>query len=307
MAVTAGLVKDLRQRSGAGMMDCKKALTETDGNIEEAIDWLRTKGLATAAKKSGNIAAEGLVAVLSKGNKGAIVEINSQTDFVARNEEFQAFVANVAKGAFENNGDLEAIKKATYPGESDTYEQKIISTIATIGENMNYRRSQCVEVSKGAVASYIHNATAEGMGKIAVLVGLESDGDQDKLIDFGKKLAMHIAAVNPLALDKDSLDPTVVAHEQKVIEEQARESGKDDKIIAGMVKGRMSKFFKEQTLLEQEFVLESKTPVKTAIANFAKELGSEVKLVEFVRYGLGEGIEKAEDNFAEEVAKAAKG
>ncbi|MEM6577213.1 MAG: translation elongation factor Ts [Pseudomonadota bacterium] len=291
MAITAALVKELRDKTGAGMMDAKKELTETDGDMEAAIDWLRTKGLAKAAKKSGRTAAEGLVAVSVDGGKGVAVEVNSETDFVAKNAEFQAMVAGIANAAV-GASDLDALKAADLGGKSvaDTITDKI----ATIGENMSVRRVASIE--GGSVVSYIHNAAADGMGKIGVLVAM-TGGDAA----FGKQVAMHIAATNPAALNEDQLDPAVVEKERQVQIDIARESGKPDNVIEKMIVGRMKKYMSEITLVNQSFVINPDLTVGAA----ASEAGAEI--TGFVRMEVGEGIEKKEENFAEEVAKAAQG
>lgn len=304
MSITAAMVKELREKTGAGMMDCKGALKENDGDMEAAVDWLRTKGLAKAAKKAGRVAAEGLVGVASNGASAAVVELNSETDFVARNEAFQALIAGVSKAALEVNGDVEALAAAPFPGSDKTVEGEIKEAIATIGENMSLRRTATVAVSKGAVASYVHGAIAENMGKIGVLVGLESEGDAEAVAAFGRKIAMHIAATNPLALNVDELDADVVERERQIFAEQARESGKPENIVEKMVEGRLRKFYEEVTLVKQAFVVDPDKTVEEAVEAFAKELGSPVKLVGFVRYALGEGIEKEEADFAAEVAAA---
>ncbi|GGE78458.1 elongation factor Ts [Stappia taiwanensis] len=304
MSITAAMVKELREKTGAGMMDCKGALKENDGDMEAAVDWLRTKGLAKAAKKAGRVAAEGLVGVASNGASAAVVELNSETDFVARNEAFQALIAGVSKAALEVNGDVEALAAAPFPGSDKTVEGEIKEAIATIGENMSLRRIATVAVSKGAVASYVHGAIAENMGKIGVLVGLESEGDAEAVAAFGRKIAMHIAATNPLALNVDELDADVVERERQIFAEQARESGKPENIVEKMVEGRLRKFYEEVTLVKQAFVVDPDKTVEEAVEAFAKELGSPVKLVGFVRYALGEGIEKEEADFAAEVAAA---
>ncbi|WP_339634745.1 translation elongation factor Ts [uncultured Sneathiella sp.] len=305
-AITAGLVKELRTRSGAGMMDCKKALTATDGDIDAAIDWLRTKGLATAAKKSGRVAAEGLVAVSASGTSGAVVEVNAETDFVGRNEDFQALVKGIAAVAVEKEGDIDAIKSAPFPGGSGTVEEKLTESIATIGENMALRRAAYLSVEKGVVASYIHNSVTEGLGKIGILVALKSDGDVDKLATLGKQIAMHVAATSPQSVSVAELDPAAVDRERAVLSQQARESGKPEEIIDKMVEGRISKFYKEVVLLEQTFVVDGENTVKAAIDLVAKEIGSPIEVVGMVRFAVGEGIEKEESDFAAEVAAAAR-
>ncbi|MAZ01879.1 MAG: elongation factor Ts [Sneathiella sp.] len=305
-AITAALVKDLRTQSGAGMMDCKKALTETNGDIEAAIDWLRTKGLATAAKKSGRVAAEGLVAVSANGTTGAVVEVNAETDFVGRNEDFQALVKGIASVATEKGDDVEAIKASPFPGGSSTVEEKLTDAIATIGENMALRRAAFLSVEKGVVASYVHNAVADGLGKIGILVALKSDGDTEKLAVLGKQIAMHVAATSPQSIGVDDLDPEAVERERAVLSQQARESGKPEEIIGKMVEGRISKFYKEVVLLEQTFVVDGENTVKAAIDLVAKEIGAPIEVVGMVRFAVGEGIEKEESDFAAEVAAAAR-
>lgn len=305
--ITAALVKELREKSGAGMMDCKKALAENDGNLEAAVDWLRTKGLAAAAKKSGRVAAEGLVAVKAVGTKAAVVEVNSETDFVARNDQFQEFVANVASVAFETGSDVEAITGASYPGGSKTVAETLTDKVATIGENMNIRRASVLEVEEGLVASYIHGAAAEGMGKIGVLVGLKSSAGDDVLAPLGKQLAMHIAAANPASLSEADLDQEMVEREKQVQIEKARESGKPEEIIEKMIIGRMRKYYEEVVLLNQVFVIDGETRVSKVIEAAAKAAGTSIELVSYVRMEIGEGIEKKEDDFAAEVAAAVGG
>ena len=299
--ITASLVKDLREKTGAGMMDCKKALTETGGDLEGAVDWLRKKGLAAAAKKAGRVAAEGLVGVATEGTRGAIVEVNSETDFVARNEAFQDFVRSVAQEAMGAGGDLEALKAAAYPGGGSVADQ-LTTMIAKIGENMTLRRTGTLEVSEGVVADYVHNQAAPGLGKIGVLVALESAGDAAKLKALGRQLAMHIAAANPQAVDSDSLDPAAVERERKVLSEQARASGKPDNVIEKMIEGRLRKFYEEVCLLEQVFVIDGETRVRKALEQAGTEAGAPIKVAGFHRYQLGEGVERKEDDFAAEVA-----
>ncbi|WP_419901605.1 translation elongation factor Ts [Kiloniella sp.] len=300
--ITAALVKQLRDQSGAGMMDCKKALTETDGDVDGAVDWLRKKGLAAAAKKSGRVASEGLVAAATAGNKGAVVEVNAETDFVSRNDQFQSFVTAVAQQAMTAGGDVEALANADFPGEDGSVADALTKRIATIGENMSLRRTASLEVSEGVVASYIHNQTAPGLGKIGVLVALESTGDASKLEAFGKQVAMHVAAANPQALDRDSVDVTALEREKEVLSDQARASGKPEEIIEKMLVGRLRKYYEEVCLLEQGYVIDGENSVGKAVELFAKDLGSPVTLTGFVRYQLGEGIEKKEEDFAAEVA-----
>lgn len=303
--ITAAMVKDLRDRSGAGMMDCKKALNETGGDFEAAIDWLRAKGLATAAKKSGRVAAEGLVGVAVQGTKGAAVEVNSETDFVAKNDQFQSFVRAVTKLAIETGDDVEAILAAGYPGGEGSVSETLTNNIATIGENQSVRRAAVVSVDQGLVASYVHNATAEGLGKIGVLVALESAAPADQLATLGKQLAMHIAAANPLALSEADLDPAVVERERGIAREKAAASGKPAEIIEKMIEGGIRKFQQENTLLGQVFVIDGKTKVSDVVAQAGKAAGSPITLKRYVRFQLGEGIEKAQSDFAAEVAAAA--
>jgi len=303
--ITAALVKELRETSGAGMMDCKKALAETDGNLEAAVDWLRTKGLAAAAKKSGRVAAEGLVGVKAAGNKAAVIEVNSETDFVARNEKFQKFVGDLAGVALEVGTDVEAIAAATYPGSSKPVSEVLTDNIATIGENMTIRRAAVAEVDKGLVASYIHGAVTDGMGKIAVLVALKSDAGEDVLAPLGKQLAMHIAAANPASLSEADLDQEIVEREKQVQIEKAKESGKPMEIIEKMIVGRMRKFLEEIVLLKQTFVIDGESKIEDVIAKAAKDAGTAIELVSYVRMEMGEGLEKKEDDFAAEVAAAA--
>ncbi|MDJ0929687.1 translation elongation factor Ts [Breoghania sp.] len=307
MIITAAMVKELREKTGAGMMDCKNALSENGGGMEAAVDWLHTKGLAKAAKKAGRVAAEGFVGVAADGNKASVVEVNSETDFVARNENFQSFVAGVSKAALDVDGDVEKLAASTFPGKSETIEATLKDLIATIGENMTLRRAATVSVNNGVVATYMHNAAADDIGKIGVLVGLESTGDAEKLFAFGRHVAMHIAATNPLALNADELDPDVVVRERHVYAYQARESGKPDNIVEKMVEGRMRKFYEESTLLKQPFVIDPDKTVEAAVVALAGELGTDVKITSFVRFALGEGIEKEEMDFAAEVAAATFG
>ena len=302
--ITAASVKELRERTGAGMMDCKKALAETNGDMEAAVDWLRAKGLSAAAKKAGRTAAEGLVGVAVEGSKGAVVEVNSETDFVAKNEQFQDFVKNVAELALASGDDIEAMKAAAYPG-GGTVEEKLTDNIATIGENQSLRRAALLKVAQGAVVSYVHNAAAPNMGKIGVLVALESSAPADKLQALGKQLAMHIAAANPLALNAEDLDPALIERERAIAVEKATESGKPANIVEKMVEGSMAKFRKEHSLVSQLFVMDNKTPVSDVVAAASKDAGAPVELKGFVRFQLGEGIEKKQDDFAAEVAAAA--
>ena len=302
--ITAATVKELRERTGAGMMDCKKALAETNGDMEAAIDWLRTKGLAAAAKKAGRQAAEGLVGVAVDGNKGAILEVNSETDFVAKNDQFQDFVRTATAMTLGTGSDIEALKDACWPG-GGTVEEKLTANIATIGENQSIRRGALLEVSKGAISAYVHNAAAPGLGKIGVLVALESEADTATLETLGKQLAMHIAAANPLALTGDDLDPALIERERGIAKEKAAESGKPAEIVEKMVEGAMAKFRKENALLSQLFVMDNKTKIEDVVAAAGKEAGAPIALKAYVRFQLGEGIEKKVDDFAAEVAAAA--
>ena len=302
--ITAATVKELRERTGAGMMDCKKALAENNGEMEAAIDWLRAKGLAAAAKKAGRTAAEGLVGVVVEGHRGAVVEVNSETDFVAKNEIFQDFVRNVAKLALQHGTDVEALGAASYP-EGGTVSEKLTDNIAKIGENQSLRRAAIVEVGQGAVVPYVHNQVVPGLGKIGVLVALESAAPAEALAALGKQIAMHVAAAHPLALSGDALDPALVERERSIAMEKAKESGKPQNIIEKMVEGGLAKYRKDNALLSQLFVMDNKTPVAEVVASAAKDAGSAIELTGFVRYQLGEGIEKKQDDFAAEVAAAA--
>ena len=301
MSVTAALVKELREKSGAGMMDCKKALAETDGDMEAAIDWLRTKGLATAAKKSGRVASEGLVAFAVDGTKGAVIELNAETDFVARNTEFQEFASTLA-GLALAAGDLDALTAADYPDTGRNVAEELTHKIATIGENMSLRRMAAVSVGSGAVVSYMHNATAAGLGRIGVLVALESSASADVLEPLGKQIAMHVAATAPASLSVDDLDKDMVQRERDVLIEQAKASGKPQEIAEKMVEGRMKKYYKEVVLLEQVSVIDGETQISDVVAKAGKDAGAEIALTGFVRFNLGEGIEKEETDFAAEVA-----
>lgn len=305
MSVTAAQVKELRETTSAGMMDCKKALSETNGDMEAAIDWLRTKGLASAAKKSGRTASEGLVGVASKGTKAAVIELNSETDFVARNEQFQEIVGQLAQNALAVEGDVEALKAFQCPKAGKTVAEAVTDAISTIGENMNLRRAASLSVNDGVVATYVHNATAPNMGKIGVLVALESSADKAELEAFGKQIAMHVAAAVPVAMKREDVSEELIAREREVFKEQAMASGKPAEIAEKMVDGRLRKYFEEIVLPEQVFVMDGKAKVSEVVEAKAKELGAEITLVDFVRYELGEGIEKEEDDFAAEVAKAA--
>ena len=301
--ITAAMVKELRERTGAGMMDCKKALAETNGEMEAAIDWLRAKGLSAAAKKAGRTAAEGLVGVTVEGNRGAVVEVNSETDFVAKNEAFQDFVRNVAKLALQHGTDVEALGAAQYPG-GGTVAETLTANIAKIGENQSLRRAAVVEVGEGAVVSYVHNQVVPGLGKIGVLVALESAAPTEPLTALGKQIAMHVAAAHPLALSAEALPADLIERERAIAMEKAKESGKPQNILEKMVEGGLAKFRKEHSLLTQLFVMDNKTPVAEVIASAAKDAGTGIELKGFVRFQLGEGIEKKESDFAAEVAAA---
>jgi len=301
MAVTAALVKKLRETSGAGMMDCKKALEETSGDIDAAIDWLRTKGLATAAKKSGRVASEGLVAIHVAGNSAAMIELNAETDFVSRNDDFQSLALNLAKLA-NDAADIASLNDLAFPNTQRTVAEEITHNIATIGENMMLRRMKNIKVDKGRVVSYIHNATADGMGRIGVLVALESEADAQTLESLGKQIAMHVAATKPASLSVESLDPAMVQRERDVLIEQSKESGKPQEIAEKMVEGRLRKYFQEVVLLEQTFVVDGESKVADVIKKVASDCGSDILLKEFSFFVLGDGVEKEETDFAAEVA-----
>lgn len=292
--IKADLIKRLRETTGAGMMDCKKALSESGGNFEDSVDWLRKKGLAAAQKKAGRVAAEGLVAVVVDGGRGAVVEVNSETDFVARNDKFQAFVAGVAKLAVQSK-DLQDLSAKTIPGEGKTVADKLTDLVATIGENMSLRRMATLSTGAGVVAPYVHSALAPGLGKIGVLVALESTGDKAKLAAFGKQIAMHVAAANPQALNIEAIDPAAVERERGVLAEKAKASGKPEQVIAKMVEGGLRKFYEDVVLLEQTYVIDTESKVKAVVEKAAKELGAPVKIAGFVRMALGEGIERAKE------------
>ncbi len=301
MSVTAALVKELREKSGAGMMDCKKALAETNGDMDAAVDWLRTKGLAAAAKKSGRVAAEGLVAIAVDGTKGSVVELNAETDFVARNSEFQAFASTLARLALGVD-DIDALKAADFPGTSRNVADELTQKIATIGENMSLRRMETLSVGSGSVVSYIHNATADGLGRIGVLVALESTADKASLDGLGKQIAMHIAATSPASLSISDLDPEAVARERDVLIEQAKASGKPQEIAEKMVEGRMKKYYQDVVLLEQTSVIDGETRIADVVSKAGKDAGADIALTGFVRFNLGEGIERESTDFAAEVA-----
>ncbi|WP_312489255.1 translation elongation factor Ts [Sphingomonas sp.] len=301
--ITAAMVKDLREKSGAGMMDCKKALNEAAGDMDAALDWLRTKGLAAAQKKSSRTAAEGLVGVATSGTVGAAVEVNSETDFVAKNDQFQAFVKDVTAIALKTSDDVEALKNEAMP-QGGTVAEVLTNNIATIGENQSLRRAKRLEVSKGAVVSYVHNQQAPGLGKIGVLVALESEAADDVLQSLGRQLAMHIAAAFPKALNEEDLDEAEIERERAIATEKAAESGKPADIIAKMVEGGIAKYRKEHALVSQLFVIDGKTKISDVVAKAGKDAGAEIKLVDYVRFQLGEGIEKEASDFAAEVAAA---
>ncbi len=299
--ITAALVKELREKTGAGMMDCKKALMEIGGDVEEAVDWLRKNGLAAAAKKAGRVASEGLVGVVAEGTHGAVVEVNSETDFVARNEAFQEFVSRAAALSLDAGGDLEALGAAAYPG-GGTVSEALTQMIAKIGENMSLRRAGALQVSQGVVAAYVHNPAAPGLGKIGVLVALESAGDADKLTAFGRQLAMHVAAAAPQAISAEDLDPTALERERNVLAEQARASGKPEEIVEKMVEGRLRKYYAEVCLLDQTFVIDNESNVRQAVEAAGEDAGAPIAVTGFQRFKLGEGVERKETDFAAEVA-----
>ena len=301
--ITAAMVKDLREKSGAGMMDCKKALSETAGEMDAAMDWLRTKGLAAAAKKSSRTAAEGLVGVAVAGTRGAAVEVNSETDFVAKNEQFQQFVREVTQLALATGGDVDALKGEAMPSGT-TVEDVLTNNIATIGENQSLRRAKRLEVSQGAVVAYVHNQASPGLGKIGVLVALESDASDDVLQTLGKQIAMHIAAAFPKALNEADLDEGEIERERAIATEKAAESGKSADIIAKMVEGGIAKYRKENALVSQLFVMDGKTKISDVVAKAAKDAGATIVLKDYVRFQLGEGIEREQSDFAAEVAAA---
>ncbi|MBE6443947.1 MAG: elongation factor Ts [Alphaproteobacteria bacterium] len=300
--ITAAKVKELRELTSAGMLDCKKALVEANGNMDEAVDWLRKKGLASAAKKASRIAAEGLVSIYVEGNKGAIAEVNSETDFVAKNDLFQDYVSDAAKVALAAAGEICDMKSFHCPKCNKTFEERLTDLIAKIGENMNLRRAAMLEVNNGVIASYLHNACGSNLGKIGVLVALESNADKEKLEELGKHIAMHIAASSPLFLDVASVDTASIEHEKAIFAEQAKASGKPENIIEKMVEGRVRKYFDEVVLEEQAYIMDPDKKVKQVIADVAKELGTDIKLTNYVRFKLGEGLQKKEEDFASEVA-----
>ena len=305
--ITATTVKELRDKTGAGMMDCKAALAETGGDMEAAVDWLRAKGLAKAAKKAGRVAAEGLIGLAAETKQAALVEVNSETDFVARNPQFQEMVSTIAGAALKATGNLDHLAKAAYGSGKATVAGTIKEMIGSIGENMTLRRAAHLSVAKGAVASYMHNMLAPGLGKIGVIVALDSAGDEKKLANLGKQIAMHIAAANPQAVDVASLDPAFVARERAILVEQAKESGKPEAVIEKMVEGRLRKFYEEVVLLQQPFVHDPDMTVAKALEAAEKDAGAPIKITGFHRFALGEGIDRPDSDFAAEVAAAASG
>ncbi|MBA2589206.1 MAG: elongation factor Ts [Alphaproteobacteria bacterium] len=301
--ITASMVKDLRDKTGAGMMDCKNALTETGGDMEAAIDWLRKKGISKAAKKAGRAAAEGLVGVAVDANTGVLLEVNAETDFVAKNEEFKTFVKDASKLALKQGGDLE--KLLAHPMGSSTVQQTLTEMIAKIGENMSVRRAAALSVNPGVVAAYVHNAASPELGKIGVLVGLKSTADKDKLAALAKNLAMHVAAASPLALTKEHLDKALIEREYNVQKDIALQSGKPEAVVEKMMEGRMRKYYEDVVLMQQVYMLDNETPIAKLIEKASKDLGAPVEIEGFVRFQVGEGIEKAEADFADEVAQMA--
>lgn len=296
--VTAALVKELRERTGAGMMDCKRALGDSGGNIEAAIDWLRKKGLSAAAKKAGRVAAEGLIGVATRGAVGAVVEVNCETDFVARNQAFQSFVRTVSQLALDGDGELDALKEADFPGSGRIVEAELTHLISIIGENIVLRRVKRLSTEEGAVLSYVHNALGPGIGKIGVLVTIASTAPADPLAGLGKQLAMHVAAVNPLYLDIASVPQVALDRERNVLREQARASGKPDSVVEKMVEGRLRKFYEEFVLLEQIFVVDQETKISKVVEQAGKAAGAPIRVASFARFALGEGIERQRTDFA---------
>ena len=305
MTLSASMVKELREKSGAGMMDCKKALVESNGNMEDAIDWLRKQGLSAVAKKSNRVAAEGLIGISTNELQGAMVEINSETDFVARNELFQNFVKNCSNLVLSHKSDINALKKLPFPDTGRSVDQELNNNIATIGENINIRRVEYLEVSKGVIVSYIHNKITEDLGKLGVIVAFECQAKQNQLLDVGRQIAMHIAATSPKALNIDDLDSDLVKREKEVLIDQAMSTGKPKEIAEKMVQGRLQKFYQEVVLNEQVSVIDGETKIKDVIKKLSNDLGTEVKIKNFKILKLGEGIEVAENDFAAEVAATA--
>jgi len=305
--VTAALVKELREKTGAGMMDCKRALGDSGGDIEAAVDWLRKKGLSAAAKKAGRIAAEGLIGVATRGPVGAVVEVNSETDFVARNKDFQSFVQTVSKLAVDGDGELESLRETDFPNTGRTVEAELTQLISTIGENLVLRRIKRLSTGKGGVFSYVHNTLGPGLGKIGVLVTLASSASADQLAGLGKQLAMHVAAANPLYLEIASVPRAALDREREVLREQARTSGKPEAVIEKMVEGRLRKFYEEFVLLEQIFVVDQETKILKVVEQAGKTAGAPIRVASFARFALGEGIERPPSDFAAEVAAQLKG
>ncbi|WP_434722692.1 translation elongation factor Ts [Mesorhizobium sp. RIZ17] len=305
MSISAAQVKELRDLTGAGMMDCKAALNETNGNMEEAVDWLRKKGISKADKKAGRTAAEGLIGVDAGVREAAIIEVNSETDFVARNEQFQELVRNIAKVALAY-GTTDAVAAAKYPGSDKTVTETVKDAVGTIGENINFRRSAKLTVPHGAVATYVHNAVADGLGKLGVLVAIETTGNEHAANAFARQVAMHVAATNPMALTAEQIDPAAVEREKAIFADQARQTGKPEAIIEKMVEGRLRKFYEEVVLLKQAFVLNPDITVEKALKDAEKEIGAPAKITAYLRFALGEGIEKETTDFAAEVAAAVK-
>ena len=305
--IKASLVKELRQQTGAGMMDCKRALTEMSGDMDQSVDWLRRKGFAAAANKAGRVASEGLVTLLVDGHSGALVEVNAETDFVARNTDFQGFSKEVARLALMCDGNIDHLKRSNYSESGLKVEEELVELVGRIGENMVLRRSGVVSVQEGVVGSYIHNSVNDGMGKIGVVVGLESSGEKDALLELGRKLAMHICAAKPEAIERDGLDPNALSRERDVLRKQAKDSGKESEIIDKIVDGRLRKYYEEVVLKEQIFVVDGETRVDAIIDAVGKEIGAPIEVSGFLRFELGEGIEKVEEDFATEVAAQIKG
>ena len=303
--ITATMVKDLREKTGAGMMDCKAALNEAQGDMEAAVDWLRAKGLAKAAKKAGRVAAEGLIGLAADAKQAALVEVNSETDFVARNQKFQDMVSAIATAALKTKGDVDKLAAGKYGSGKATVAETIKEMVGAIGENMTLRRAAHLSAANGVVVSYMHNTIAPGLGKIGVIVALESSGKPEVLKSFGRQIAMHIAAANPQAVEVGSLDKVVIERERAVLTEQAKESGKPPQVIEKMVEGRLRKFYEEVVLLAQAFVHDPETTVAKAVADAEKSAGAPIKITGFYRYALGEGIDRPDSDFAAEVAAAA--
>lgn len=307
MSISASQVKELRELTGAGMMDCKAALAATNGDMEAAVDWLRKKGIAKADKKAGRTAVEGLIGAASDGGRAVLVEVNSETDFVARNDAFQEIVRNVAQAALATDGSVEAVSSVVYPGGSKTVADVIKDAVGTIGENMSLRRVAMLDVKPGVIATYIHNSVSDGLGKMGVLVAVETEGNRDAAQAFGRQVAMHVAATNPLALTSAQVDAAAVERERAIFSDQARQSGKPENVIEKMVEGRLRKFYEEVALLSQPFVINPDHSVEAALQEAEKLIGAPAKITGYVRFALGEGVEKEETDFAAEVAAAVKG